>query len=548
MLLRRIVQRNSPTLLSSPSTRPLVGSTRRAGLTGAVHGLPHQRRWNAQATAVNASADTNINATQSGEGQRNPNEGILDMLRLELQEEEKKLQPYVFRMNAFAKAIDTISRIGETIKSGDDYVLEVQGIGIGIKNRINQYFVQHDLEAAYNEEQRNDALRRAAVIDLQKVPGIGQSTRRSRVSGPARCSVASDKYHSMLTPQQIICLKYIKHLDKTTTRADAERILAEVKSRLPSQYEAVLVGEYRRGASAISSLDIMLLHPDFVHVPMPTEPPAFPTSSDPPPPEPTFEPFWDSVNTSSDPSSSTPSSSNSAPPSSSSSSSSSDSATTTPKRKSKRVIKKSERTRDLTKAARKASLLHNEVIPCLRNADVMCETIGETVNTWTGVVRVPPSPDEGQEPLTTDEEEEPRVALSLQTPVGVEYRRVTFQMVPQMSRPTALLALTGDDELNKHMRRKAEREGMLLNEHGLWRWNPATTPEDSPSSPPPETASDGDEATPQGFWGIVPTPTEADVFKELGMKYIPPEKRNWGFVSGNMRPTKKKFSTSFVGS
>ena len=40
------------------------------------------------------------------------------------------MQPNVFRINAFAKAIDTISRIEETIKSGDDYVLEVCAITV----------------------------------------------------------------------------------------------------------------------------------------------------------------------------------------------------------------------------------------------------------------------------------------------------------------------------------------------------------------------------------------------------------------------------------
>lgn len=90
---------------------------------------------------------------QNGEGHRNPNEGILDMLRLgeailtlrsmadskrtnerrvtvELQEEERKVDPNTFRIAAFARAIEAISRIGETIKSGDDYVLEVRFVPI----------------------------------------------------------------------------------------------------------------------------------------------------------------------------------------------------------------------------------------------------------------------------------------------------------------------------------------------------------------------------------------------------------------------------------
>ena len=134
-----------------------------------------------------------------------------------------------------------------------------------------------------------------------------------------------------------------------------------------------------------------------------------------------------------------------------------------------------------------------------------------------------------------------------------------LSLVPQKSRPAALLALTGDDELNRYMRKKAERQGMLLDEYGLWKWNTSggssTEGLEGPSSskvsgnPGPVQAPDG-EVTPGGYWGLVTTPTEEAVFKELGMRYIPPEKRNWGFVTGSakLRPTKKKFSTSFVGS
>lgn len=110
------------------------------------------------------------------------------------------------------------------------------------------------------------------------------------------------------------------------------------------------------------------------------------------------------------------------------------------------------------------------------------------------------------------------------------------------------------------MWKKAERQGMLLDEYGLWKWNtsggssteglegPPSSIEASGSSEPVEAPDE--EATPGGYWGLVTTPTEEAVFKELGMRYIPPEKRNWGFVSGaaKLRPTKKKFSTSFVGS
>ena len=138
--------------------------------------------------------------------------------------------------------------------------------------------------------------------------------------------------------------------------------------------------------------------------------------------------------------------------------------------------------------------------------------------------------------------------------------------MPQKSRTTALLALTGDDDLNRYMRKRAERKGMLLNEHGLWKWNFSEAPKEpeaeSLESDPPSGStsvpaaaaaiSKVDASSPLatgGYWGMVKTPEEADVFKSLEMQLIDPTKRNWGFLSGKskMRPKPKTFSSSFVG-
>jgi DNA polymerase beta len=144
--------------------------------------------------------------------------------------------------------------------------------------------------------------------------------------------------------------------------------------------------------------------------------------------------------------------------------------------------------------------------------------------------------------------------------------------MPQKSRATALLALTGDDDLNRYMRKRAERKGMLLNEHGLWKWNfseaskeaEADSPNNEPSNssePSAGVSADGVASAAigkvdnssllatGGYWGMVKTPEEADVFKALEMQLIDPSKRNWGFLSGKskMRPKPKTFSSSFVG-
>ncbi|KAF6755791.1 hypothetical protein DFP72DRAFT_301713 [Ephemerocybe angulata] len=146
----------------------------------------------------------------------------------------------------------------------------------------------------------------------------------------------------MLTAQQIICLKYIDHLDQPLSQGEAERILESFVERLPSQYEAVLVGESRRGVSKISTVSIMLYIPTTSTFPCP--PTRRPHRSPPPLPHPRPQPLntpWTPPlphPSSSSPSDATPAS--------------------TPLKKRKNVLKKSERTSSLTKAARSSSVLH----------------------------------------------------------------------------------------------------------------------------------------------------------------------------------------------
>jgi len=87
-----------------------------------------------------------------------------------------------------------------------------------------------------------------------------------------------------------------------------------------------------------------------------------------------------------------------------------------------------------------------------------------------------------------------------------------------------LLALTGDIEFNRHIRSKAIKLGLHLNEFGLWRWN-------ANNRIPLEGEVDENGET-YGFWELVRAETEAEILRELGMEYIEPEKRNFSFVVG----------------
>jgi DNA polymerase beta len=110
-----------------------------------------------------------------------------------------------------------------------------------------------------------------------------------------------------------------------------------------------------------------------------------------------------------------------------------------------------------------------------------------------------------------------------------------YSLVPWRSRGAALLALTGDIEFNKDIRIKAGQLGMHLNEFGLWRW------QSNGSGDEPEAEAEEDMEH-KGFWELMKADTEEDILAELGMEWIEPTKRNFGFVVG--KPTKKKTTTA----
>lgn len=108
-------------------------------------------------------------------------------------------------------------------------------------------------------------------------------------------------------------------------------------------------------------------------------------------------------------------------------------------------------------------------------------------------------------------------------------------MVPIKSRGAALLALTGDAEFNCHLCTRATKLGLLLNEYGLWRWNHEAS---SGSDMGPLDSEQSDHELVGGHWELIKTESEEDILLELGLDYVSPERRNYGFLVDT--PGKKK--------
>ncbi|KAL1729701.1 hypothetical protein EV714DRAFT_251205 [Schizophyllum commune] len=178
------------------------------------------------------------------------------------------------------------------------------------------------------------------------------------------------------------------------------------------------------------------------------------------------------------------------------------------------------------------SSLQKEVIPALEGAGLLGENFMNVSRKWQGMVKVP-----GTGAL----------------------RRLDLSFAPMKSKGAALIALTGDKEFNLHLRTKAERMGLHLNEYGLWKWLqtesssditeadsaastsisppssempfvPAVLP--NPNAPLKRVRSPGRQFKDfdSGFWRLLRADTEEAIMRELGMEYVEPLKRNFSYV------------------
>lgn len=106
-----------------------------------------------------------------------------------------------------------------------------------------------------------------------------------------------------------------------------------------------------------------------------------------------------------------------------------------------------------------------------------------------------------------------------------------------------MLTLTGDDAFLNHIRSKATELGLHFNEFGLWRFHAENVEgtglnDNRPSAAP----SDSRIKTTPGHWELLPSETEEQVFDELGLAWVEPDKRNFAFLENGKRSRyKQKF-------
>ena len=108
-----------------------------------------------------------------------------------------------------------------------------------------------------------------------------------------------------------------------------------------------------------------------------------------------------------------------------------------------------------------------------------------------------------------------------------------------------MISLTGDVELNRHLRLKAIKQGMHLNEFGLWRWITNSPPgtEEKEAEAENEDAEGGRHGR-SGFWQLIRATTEEDIFEQLGIDFVEPHRRNFTFINKRAIPLQKRTGKS----
>ncbi|KAK7468960.1 hypothetical protein VKT23_003459 [Stygiomarasmius scandens] len=408
---------------------------------------------------------------------RHPNHGILRHTQNDLVSSGDG----GYKLRTLRTAIDAIECTHTKIKSKAD-AEAIKSVGA----TTAQVVADHLNSEAQKLDPQTEQVRKKAKAILQQVPGIGIA-KADKLISEGCYSIAHlrrPEYTELLTPVQKINLKYFEHLQRPVQRVESELVADFIRSSLSSEFEVILTGSYRRGFPISSSITLMLLHPSYVHIPYPD----------------VSSPFSEAA-----------------------------------KEKSARRGRVQVAFREsFTKmAAKSQSLLVSQIIPCLEERGLLADTVSIGTKKWIGIVRVPEVDDEGVDSNAIMARRKRRDKIRK---MQGGYRKLEINLVPQKSRAAALLALTGDIEFNRDMRLRANKMGMHLDEFGLWRWNslePSSSSLSSepmlPSPPPAESASEPTSA-PSLLPTLVPTPTEESIFEELGIPYIPPEKRNFSYL------------------
>ncbi|KAH9947637.1 hypothetical protein B0H21DRAFT_326142 [Amylocystis lapponica] len=397
-----------------------------------------------------------------------PNNGIIQTLRRDAQQEGKPPGWNVRNARAFASAISksAVNRLKHpsSSRSSDD-ASDMRGVGPGMARRIGGSLAKaENSELSYARTAREVAEenRQNAIHVLKTIPGIAPVLASNLVDAGCRTllELRQPYFYNKLPSSVRVALDFIEHTRSSVTREQAVIVTDFVRDHISSRFEVLPVGGYRRQASECSDVEILLFHPSHVHVPTPSQPtPSLSKCRVGRMPVPFF-------------------------------------------------------TRYTKVAVREHSLFLVDVVQPLIARGLIAGSMTSGAQKWQGIVRMPET-----DPLTQWGDRADRIRR-IKNKEGV-FLRVDLNFAPMKSRGAALLALTGDTEFNRMLRKRALERGMYLNEFGLWRWQRR----DRKAEDRMLAGESEEENSLQGYWELVKAETEMEIFSALEMDYVEPQDR-----------------------
>jgi len=172
----------------------------------------------------------------------------------------------VFKARAYARVISEIEGHQGTIETMKD-VEQLTGIGAKIRQKIAEILDTGKLEAA--EMIKSDKTMNIRD-DLLKIYGVGPVKANSLVKEMQIVSIADlrvkyDKDPSILNDKQAIGLKYYEDINLRIPREEMETHKKELMKTIfgaQSEFQAEIVGSYRRGAKDSGDIDVLMTLPD----------------------------------------------------------------------------------------------------------------------------------------------------------------------------------------------------------------------------------------------------------------------------------------------
>ncbi|KAF4617113.1 hypothetical protein D9613_005960 [Agrocybe pediades] len=421
------------------------------------------------------------------------NQEIVDLLLTYKEEEERSDEPNYYRAQAFAKAVYAVLKVDRPIRTGLD-LREVQGVGPGIVTKINAHLLASDadlrdkgcattlflarvsLTGLLDPESYKLLMDHRTVSELDKIPGIGPVTAKKLAE--AGCQCLED-----LKSGRFVHLLKGKQGIKLKYAGHLECAIRRNEAEEVLHFCRESLGpEYdvnlvgEYRRGFVSLSEIRMMISHPDFVHIPL------------PHKPVQQPTAS-------------------------------------------VAKKPRTTRKSKEG--KTNLLHSDIVPLLLQRGLLADTLSVDTTSWKGVARLP-----GPVEVWGDRVDR----ISSIGKVDGDFRKISLHLVPQRSQGSSMIVLTGDDHFVQDICYRAQQRGMLFNEYGLWKWtvpSPISTPEMEPSSSSSLPAP-SDPTTDTGYWSLINSTTESDIFQELEMPFVDPTKRNFSFISYRTKTTSKK--------